>query len=407
MARRNPPPGSQTSLREANRARVVESLKRHGRLTQIELAGSTGLSPATVSNIVKELTASGLLHTSFTSRSGRRATLVSLARRLGLVAGVHYSSRHLRIAIADTARTIVTQSSLPLPLDHRHDAELDRLALLLGDMMETIGGSLSDLLSVGLALPAPVDPRTGMISTPGLLRGWEGVDVAESLSARIGRQVHVDSEANLGGLAEAREGNGRTAASSVFIRVGHTISAGLIVGGDLFRGFNGKAGQIGHVTLDENGPICRCSNRGCLETYAGGPALLSLFPPSVGMHRLGDLLHAAEAGDGSARRVIADAGRHIGIAAASLCNLFDPELIVVGGELGQAGEILMAPMRHSLERTALPAAGGLPEIVGASFGEWAEARGAIAIAVDHVTVDAQNVPAPPDLPAASSLPFSA
>ncbi|MEV8272415.1 ROK family transcriptional regulator [Microbacterium sp. NPDC077184] len=392
MARRTPPPGSQTSLREANRARVIESLKRHGRLTQVELAGSTGLSPATVSNIVKELTASGLLHTSFTSRSGRRATLVSLARQVGLVAGVHFSSRHLRIAIADATRTTVTQSTLPLPLDHRHDAELDRLSLLLGDMMESLGGSVSDLLAVGLALPAPIDPRTGMVSTPGLLRGWEGVDVAESLSSRIGRPVHVDSEANLGGLAEAREGAGRASRSSVFIRIGHTISAGIIVDGDLFRGVNGKAGQIGHVTLDENGPICRCSNRGCLETYAAGPALLSLFPPGEGMQRLGDLLQAAESGDGSSRRVIADAGRHIGVAAASLCNLFDPELIIVGGELGLAGELLMAPMRHSLERTALASADGLPEIVEASFGEWAETRGAIATALDQVAVDAQTLP---------------
>lgn len=391
MARRTSQPGSQTSLREANRARVVESLKRHGRLTQVELAGITGLSPATVSNIVKELTASGLLHTSFTSRSGRRATLVSLARQLGLVAGVHFSSRQLHIAIADATRTVVSQTSLPLALDHRHDAELDRLSILLGDLMESLGGSVADLLAVGLALPAPIDPRTNKVSTAGLLRGWEGVDVAESLRSRIGRPVLVDSEANLGGLAEAREGSARAVSSSVFIRVGHSISAGLVVGGDLFHGVNGKAGQIGHVTLDENGPICRCSNRGCLETYAGGPALLSLFPLSEGMQRIGDLLQAAEAGDSSSRRVIADAGRHIGIAAASLCNLFDPELIVVGGELGQAGEILMAPMRHALERSALPAANGLPEIVGASFGEWAETRGAIAIALDHVTVEADVI----------------
>ena len=392
MVRRNTPPGSQSSLREANRARLVESLKRHGRLTQVELAGSTGLSPATVSNIVKELTASGLLHTSITSRSGRRATLVSLARQLGLVAGVHYSSRQLHIAIADATRNVVSQTSLPLPLDHRHDAELDRLSLLLSDMMESLGGTVNDLLAVGLALPPPIDPRTGMVSTPGLLRGWEGVDVAASLTARIGRPVFADSEANLGGLAEAREGTGRSAASSVFIRVGHSISAGLIVGGDLFRGGNGKAGQIGHVTIDENGPVCRCSNRGCLETYAAGPALLSLFPPNSGMLRLSDLIQAAESGDGRSHRVIADAGRHIGIAVASLCNLFDPELIVVGGELAQAGEILMAPMRHSLERTALSSAMGLPEIVGASFGEWAETRGAIAVALDHVTVDAESLP---------------
>lgn len=392
VARRRVPPGSQASLREANRARIIEALKRHGRLTQVELAGSTGLSPATVSNIVKELTASGLLHTSFTSRSGRRATLVSLAGNLGLVAGVHFSSRQLRIAIADATRTVVAQTALPLPLDHRHDAELDRLSLLLGDMMESLGSSLDGLLAVGLALPAPIDPHTGMVATPDLLRGWAGVDVADSLAARIGRPVHVDSEANLGGLAEAREGAGREAAASVYIRVGHTIGAGIIVGGDLFRGVNGMAGQIGHVTIDENGPICRCSNRGCLEMYAGGPALLSLFPPEAGMQRLGDLLQAAEEGDGSSRRVIADAGRHLGIAAASLCNLFDPELIVVGGDLAQAGEILISPMRHSLERAALAGPGGLPEIVAASFGEWAEARGAIAMALDDVSVGARSLP---------------
>jgi predicted NBD/HSP70 family sugar kinase len=392
VARRNIPPGSQTSLREANRTRLVESLKRHGRLTQIELAGSTGLSPATVSNIVKELTASGILHTSFTSRSGRRATLVSLARQVGLVAGVHYSSRSLHIAIADATRSIISQTTLPLPPDHRHDAELDRLSLLLNDMMDALGGSVSDLLAVGLAVPAALDPRTGMVSTPGLLRGWEGVDIADSLAARIGRPVHADSEANLAGLAEAREGAARGAASSVYIRVGHTISAGLVVGGDLFRGVNGKAGQIGHVTIDENGPVCRCSNRGCLEMYAAGSALLGLFPPQERLPRLGDLIQAAEDGDSSARRVVADAGRHIGVAVASLCNLIDPELIVVGGELAQTGEILIAPMRHSLQRAALPSVDGLPEIVESSLGEWASTRGAIAVALDHVTVDADVIP---------------
>ena len=162
---------------------MVESLKRHGRLTQIELAGSTGLSPATVSNIVKELTAAGVLHTSFTSRSGRRATLVSLARRVGLVAGAHFSTRQLHISIADATRTTVAETAVPLAPGHRHDAELDRLTLLLGDMLESLGSSLADLLAVGVALPAPIDPRTGMVSTPGLLPGWEGIDVAARMAS--------------------------------------------------------------------------------------------------------------------------------------------------------------------------------------------------------------------------------
>ncbi|OAH51934.1 transcriptional regulator [Microbacterium oleivorans] len=361
-------------------------------MTQIELAGATGLSPATVSNIVKELTATGVLHTSFTSRSGRRATLVSLARQVGLVAGAHFSTRKLHVAIADATRSVVAETSLPLAPDHRHDAELDRLSLLLGDMVEGLGGSLSDLLAVGLALPAPVDPRTSVISTPGLLPGWDGVDIARSLSARIGRPVHVDSEANLGALAEAREGAARGASSSVYITVGHAISAGLLVDGDLFRGVSGRTGQIGHMTIDENGARCRCGNRGCLETVAAGPALLAGFSETDGIHRLRDLVTAAGDGVAAAQRTIADAGRHIGIAAASLCNLIDPERIVVGGELARAGEILLAPLRHSLERSIL--GGGVPEIVASDFAEWAETRGAIALALDHVAVDAELVAFP-------------
>lgn len=385
---RSPTPGSQTSLREANRARIVDSLKHHGHLTQVELAGATGLSPATVSNIVKELSQSGVLHTEIASRSGRRAIEVTLARQLGLVAGLHFSSRHLRIAISDIGRTVVAENHVPLALEHRHDSELNRAALLLTDMVESVNASMSDILAVGVALPAPIDARTGMVSTPGLLRGWEGVSVAEVLSNRVQRPVFVDNEANLGGLAEYRSGAARGARGAAYIRVGHSISAGLLIDGAIFRGVTGKAGQIGHVTIDENGPICRCGSRGCLDTLAGGPALLELFRDDPGMQRIRDLLLRAEAGDASAKRVIADAGRHIGVAAASLCNLIDPERLVIGGELAQAGETLLAPLRHALERSALAGLGGFPEVVQGELGDRAELLGCLALAIDHVGVDA-------------------
>ncbi len=367
----------------------MDSLKHHGHLTQVELAGATGLSPATVSNIVKELSASGVLNTEVALRSGRRAIEVTLARQLGLVAGLHFSSRHLRIAISDIGRTVVSENHVPLALEHRHDSELNRAALLLTDMVESVNASMSDILAVGVALPAPIDARTGMVSTPGLLRGWENVAVAEALSNRIQRPVFVDNEANLGGLAEFRSGAARGARGAAYIRVGHSISAGLLIDGTIFRGVTGKAGQIGHVTIDENGPICRCGSRGCLDTLAGGPALLELFRDDPGMQRVRDLLLRAEGGDASARRVIADAGRHIGVAAASLCNLIDPERLVIGGELAQAGETLLAPLRHALERSALAGLGGIPEVVQGELGDRAELLGCLALAIDHVGVDAE------------------
>lgn len=380
----NPTPGSQTSLREANRARIVESLRHHGRLTQVELAVSTGLSPATVSNIVKELASLGIVNTSATSRSGRRATEVTLARKLGLVAGFHFSSRHLRVAVADVGLTIVAENHVPLALEHRHDRELDRATLLLRDMLDSLNVSFTDLLAVGVGLPAPIDSRTGMISTPGLLRGWEGVRIADVLTDRIDRPVFVDAEANMGALAEVRSGAARGTKGAAYIHAGHTISAGLLIDGAVFRGVTGKAGQIGHVSIDENGALCKCGSRGCLDTLASGPALLELFRDDPSMQRIRDLLLRAESGDASARRVIADAGRHIGVAAASLSNLLDPERIVMGGELAQAGEILLAPMRHALERAALASGGTVPEIVQGELGDRAELLGCLALATERV-----------------------
>ncbi|MDO7880976.1 ROK family transcriptional regulator [Salinibacterium soli] len=392
MPSRSPTPGSQTSLREANRVRIVESLKHHGHLTQVELAGFTGLSPATVSNIVKELAASGVLNTSVTSRSGRRATEVTLARNLGLVAGLHFSSRHLRVAISDVSKTIVAENHVPLALDHRHDRELDRATLLLSDMLESVNASFTDLLGIGIGLPAPVDAATGRLATGGLLRGWEHVSISEAMAQRVNVPVFVDHEANLGGLAEARSGSARGSRDAAYIQVGHTISAGLIINGAIYRGTSGKAGQIGHITIDENGPICRCGSRGCLDTLAGGPALLELFRDDPGIQRLRDLLLRAESGDASSRRVIADAGRHVGIAAASLSNLFDPELLVIGGELARAGETLLAPLRHALDRSALAGPRGVPMVVQGELGDRAEVLGCLALAIENVGLGADVRP---------------
>ena len=182
MATQRRTPGSQTSLREANRARIVDAIKKHGGLTQVELAGATGLSPATVSNIVKELSTSGLLHTTQSIRSGRRAQHVTLAHALGLVVGVHFSTRHLRVALADVAHTVVAENHMPLARDHRADNELDKVALLLNDMLESVDASRDDLLAVGIAVPAPIDRATGTTARSGIMRGWDGVVIAESMN---------------------------------------------------------------------------------------------------------------------------------------------------------------------------------------------------------------------------------
>jgi predicted NBD/HSP70 family sugar kinase len=379
-------PGSQTSLREANRARIIDAVKRHGGLTQVELAGATGLSPATVSNIVKELTASSVLHTTMTTRSGRRAQHVTLARALGIVAGVHISTRHMRIALADVAGTVVAEHNMPLAKDHRADNELDKVTLLIADMLESVDASMDEILAVGIALPAPVDARKGEISRAGLMRGWDGLSIADLMHRRIQRPVFVDNEANLGALAEFRLGAARGRKNAVYLRLGQGFGSGLILNGSVFRGFESGAGEFGHMTIDEGGPLCRCGNRGCLEAIAGGPAILDGLRESNGPRKLTDVVVHAIAGDHICIRAIADAARHVGIAAANLVNLLAPERIVVGGELARAGELFLGPLRHSLERSVVMSADKVADIVQGQLADRAELMGAVLYAIDRSSI---------------------
>lgn len=384
----HPGSGSQSSLRELNRARILGALKHYGGLTQVELAGTTGLSPASVSNIVKELVGAGTLSTAPSVRNGRRAQLVTLSRTLGIVVGIHIGIRELRIALADAAGQVIAERRLPLAADHRADDVLDRSALLVADMLGSVDAGRDELLAAGVGLPAPVDPREGRISVPGIMRGWDGVAVSEVLGTRLGAPAHVDNDATLGALAEHRAGAAVGVDDFAYLRISHRIGAGLVLGGRAFRGAAGAAGEIGHVTIDEHGPICRCGNRGCLETFVSAAVLVELLRGSHGLLTLQDLIRQALDGDPGCRRVIADAGRHLGVAAANLVNLLDPARIVVGGELTQAGGILLDTMRDSLARCALPTADGGPEILTSALGRDAELRGAIMLAIDQAPLNA-------------------
>lgn len=381
-------PGSQASLREANRARVVDVLRRYGALTQVEVATATGLSPATVSNIVKELVAADVLDVAPTSRSGRRAQRVSLARTAGICVGVDFGYRHLRVAVADLSQRVLAEQRLPLPADHKADEGLDRAALLVGELLDRVGSAFSEVVGVGMGVPGPVDVVTGEVGSATILPGWGGIRLADQLSARLGVPVHVDNDANLGALGEGQHGAGRGCDDFAYIKISHGVGSGLVLGGKVFRGHGGTAGEIGHVSIDENGPVCRCGNRGCLETFVRAPVLLESLRASHGNLSLREVTLRARDGDTGCARVVADAGRHIGVAAASLCNLLNPQRIVVGGGLAAAGDLLLDPMRDVVARFAIPSAADRVTVVVGELKERAEVVGALVLAAERADLPA-------------------
>jgi predicted NBD/HSP70 family sugar kinase len=379
-------PGSQTSLREANRGRIVDAVKKHGGLTQVELAGATGLSPATVSNIVKELTESGVLHTAKSTRSGRRAQYVTLAHALGLVVGIHFSRRHLRVVLADTGTTVLTEHEMPLAKDHRADNEIRRVSMLVSDMLESVSVERDELLAIGVAVSAPMDVATGTIARPGILRGWEGIQVAETMERALRVPVFIDNASNLAALAELRHGALRGQSDALHIDVGEGIGAGIIVNGRLYRGASGSAGELGHTVILEDGPLCRCGNLGCLEAIAGGLAIVDGLKSRYTGLKLGDVIVRAMAGDDFCIRAIADAGKHIGVAAANLSSMFDPSRIVIGGQLARSGELLLGSIRQVVDRSFAARVTAPPEIVAGQLGERAPVIGSVGLAIDEVSL---------------------
>ena len=249
-------------------------------------------------------------------------------------------------------------------------------------MLDAAGVDAGTVAGVGLGLPAPIDSGTGKVGAPMILPGWQGVPAAEMATEVLGLPVVVDNDANLGALAETLQGAAQGTRSAAYIKISGGVGAGLVMDGRIFRGPDGTAGEIGHASLDEYGALCRCGNRGCLETLVRTPVLLGLLEPTHGPNlSVARMVALAHDGDTACRRLIIDAGRQVGLAAANMCNLLNPERIVLGGELSQAADLLIEPMQDVISRHGIPSAARRVQIVPAALGSRSQVLGAVALAL--------------------------
>ena len=371
--------------RMRNREKVVAALREAGAASRAELARRTELSRTTVASIVADLQQEDLVveredDSGASPRGGRPPRLLSFSRSAGAAIGIDFGKRHLRVAAADLSHAILAEAERELRTDEPAEVGLETAVQLVDQVLAEAELSRSEVIGVGLGLPGPIDMRSGRVGSSSILPGWIGVRAEEELGSRLGLPVHVDNDANLGALAELHWGAAEGRRNAAYLKVSTGIGAGLIIDGRLFHGGAGMAGEIGHTILQDEGPVCRCGKRGCLETLAGAAALLELLHATHGPDlTTQQLLRAAAEGDSAARRVLADAGRHIGTALATLCDLLNPELIVVGGELSGAGDVLLDPLREQVHRHAIPATARGTEIVPGVLGPRAELLGALAL----------------------------
>lgn len=379
-------PGSQSALRQLNQQRIIESL-RGGPSTQAELARQTGLSTATVSNIVKVMLDSGLASTEPITSSGRRALNVRLNSNGAVAVGIDFGRRHLRVVLASLSYRVIAEESVMLPLGHQAEDGIQAAVTLVDKLLRESNIERTAVVGAGVGIPGPIDRRTGTVAQGAILPEWVGINILQHLEETLQFPVFIDNDANLGAWSEVTWGRHSGVSNLMFLKIGSGIGAGLILNGAPYYGNVGITGEIGHATIHEQGLVCRCGNRGCLETIASTTTMIELL--SRGEDRPltpADIVRKALARDPATLRVVDDAGLSVGRALGNVANLINPEVIVVGGPLAGLGDLLLDPIRRGLTRHAVPVIGETTTLTMSSLGDRAEALGAAALVFQNAGI---------------------
>lgn len=395
-------------MRELNRLLILNCVRVSGPITRVAVAHQTGLSRTTVSSIVDELLADNLLVEGQTvdaaPTGGRRATLLHFNADAGYVIGVDLGRSHLTLLLTNLAGQIIARRSGGFDASLGPEICLQQVIASLMDFTAEQHIGWHQIIGVGLGIPGPLDAASRMLVRPPRMPGWDHFDIRTVMERACKTPIYLDNDANMGACGESEYGAARNVENMAYVKVATGIGCGLIMNGDIYRGSGGSAGEIGHVTVDDNGPLCDCGNRGCLEAVAGGAALvLDAARGMRGAHAdahgaedcddcpeerlaetldVADVVRAAVAGDPAARDAIERAGYHIGIALAGLVNIFNPSLILLDGSVARSGELLLAPIRQAIVRRSLAASSSAIRIELALLGDNAIGLGAVATVIE-------------------------
>jgi len=386
---------------------IVKNINKHsaldlirftaGGISRVELAQHLNLSRAAMTAIVNDLLESKVIREAAprNSQGGRPPIILEINAQRGHVLGIDMGASHLGIVLSDFSAQVIDEIEVPFGIADGPEAAISKTDQILHDLLHKNSLSLKDISAIGTGVPGPIFTESGVVLSPPLMPGWDGFPIQATLAEKWDLPVSLNNDAELGVLGEWAYGVGRGESHLAYIKVGTGIGAGLLLNGQIYRGSTGSAGEIGHLTLEENGPLCACGNTGCLEALAGGRAiaqqaqaavragqrtLLSSMGPLDGLTAR-DVAAAARRGDLVSQKIIETAGRYLGVAIAGLVNLFNPRVIVVGGGVAQIGDLLLQPIRDTVARRSLQASARIVKINAALLRRRSTSMGAIVQAL--------------------------
>jgi len=386
------------NIKTFNKRIVIDMIRfTPGGISRAELARRMSLTRSAISSIVDDLKNMGLVDEIETgpTTGGRRPILLAINPRFGNIIGIDMGATHLRLVVTDFSAHVLEEIEHPFSVIDGPVSCLEQVNRLVSELLGRLKLTPDNITAIGMDVPGPVVANAGMVSSPPIMPGWDGYPIRTRLEDIWHLPVTIGNDAEMGALGEWAYGAGRSENNLAYIKVGTGVGAGLILDGHIYRGATGTAGEIGHVTIEDNGPLCTCGNYGCLEAMAGGLAIarkareaiekrrrtqLSAIPPEKILAV--DVAQAAQQGDLVAQQIITEAGRYLGIAIASLVNIFNPGLVVIGGGVSQLGDLLLEPIRKTVIERSLHSAAKAVRITSAVLGRRASSMGTVVQAIN-------------------------
>lgn len=365
-------------------------------MSRAEIARKLSISRAAVSSIVNDLIEHQLIKESdsTTNIRGRRPVILELNPGFGYLVGIDLGATHLRIILTDFNAQVIEDLEIEIDITSDPDDTLKVIIDRLDRIITNANIPKNKIAGLGFGVPGPVQGDGSTVVSPPIMPGWGGYPIRDKIKGFCDCPVAVGNDADLGALGEWALGAGRGEDFVLYIKVGTGIGMGLLINGKIYQGASGSAGEIGHITIDEDGPLCSCGNYGCLEAIAGGNAIsirankliesgertILRDPKRDKPITAKDVALAAEKGDHLAQQIISEAGNYIGIAVANVINLFNPGIVVVGGGVAQVGDLLLEPIRFAIKERSLVSASKAVRINSSVLGRRSTGMGAITTA---------------------------
>lgn len=370
----------------ASAGAILRVIREAGTLTRAELVKRTGLARSTVAQRVDALLKHGLVYETGAgdSTGGRPPASLAFNDGSGVVLCADLGATHARLAVLDLGGAPLGEEVEELEIAEGPETVLGTVHERFSALLEQAGRTEAEVRGIGIGVPGPVAFDRGEPASPPIMPGWNGFSIPGWFAEHCDAPVLVDNDVNIMALGE-HWANWRDRDHLLFIKVGTGIGCGIVARGRIHHGAKGAAGDIGHIRLAGQDAICTCGNVGCLEAVSGGGALARrLSEQGIEARTSRDVARLVKAGDSLATQLVREAGRNLGEVLAGCVNFFNPEVIVIGGDVGQASQQLLAGVREAIFQRSLPLATEELRVVPSGLGDRAGIVGAANMAIEHV-----------------------